>query len=1160
MKIKKLHISRMPGFPRGLKGFDKLAGNVNIIAGANGSGKSSTARVIQKLIWWDAKTTGYQVDAEVVVNDELNRIEIDSQSYTRTDSHKKTHEDFSYISPAEFSNQYMLALHDLVKDNDDNLASIIAREVNGGVDLREAAKKLEYKHTLPNTGHPLYKEYDSANKLYAENEKKQAEIITEEKNISALEEEKKQAEQASRLKDWYEKAFHYLQSKEKFASISARMEQFPPSLAKMKEDDLQSVEALEKRISDIDLSLTESASIQESGRENLSKLRIPHDKDIPDEQLNELSDRIGQLKDITQQISTCEREISKHQLVITQAEKCINPEHELSGLRELNLEQVRNLSEFIRTANETLGAHQLLTDRKIQLESELAVLKGKIGLHTFTQKDLITAVSVLSDWLKTNSGQSANHSWIMWLLPIWGIVAALLAFFAGIAGISIAAVLSLCLIPVILKSNKRQTGQPPQNEELSRRLSLPSVWDSETVAAKIQELLDELETRTRETNLSERINQLNFDIEKSRQRINEIHVRYQGYKQSIGALPEKLEQLTDNYNAFYVFVCNVIKWQEAITEADKLESEKQTYIYHTRQQLDEINRLFTSVGFQAVSNHEQASACLQSLLKEKDIRKDIFNEIAAQDKIKILRQQERSKCVESLHEIYNRLEISSGQKSDISLLNSQYNSYIKVREQLNEEQGNLNANFRLLQNHPIYQEYSEMISILTADEIQLKIKEQEIHAERQTELLQRLADIRAQVKDKKIRNDIEIALSRKEEALSGLNDLLKTTLKSMTGGMIISRLHEEISLNNENQVFKQANKILGSITKGRYSLILSEGLTPTFLALDNILNHVQALTEISTGTRVQLLLAIRLAYIESQENEIKLPLLADELLANSDDERSEAIIRSLIEISRNRQLFYFTAQADEVVKWKHYINANPELDSEVILLGNKLIEYEKTTLAIQPINLAQEVCPPLDFDHAGYGKQLSVPPFNILEQEATEIHLWYLIEDVNLLYTCLQYGIYQWGQLNAFLGNAGHLPGLDERLLRGFKDKIFLFNRLKEIYSFGRSRKISREILVKSGAVTDIYMDKMTELLQTTNYNPELFLESLDSGAVKGFRSNKKEELRTYLLENNYTSAVSPYQEEDIHIKVSAQVSNLNIDMNEAERFVNRFINYTNLE
>lgn len=1154
MKIKKLHINRMPGFPRGLKGFDKLAGNVNVVAGPNGSGKSSTARVIQKLIWWNPKTTGYQVDAEINVQGESNRIEIDSQSYTRTDSRKRTHEDFSYISPAEFSNQYMLALHDLVKDNDNNLATIIAREVNGGVDLKQAGEKLGYRHNQPNTGHPSYKEYDAANKSYAENEKKQAEIIIEENNISALEEEKKHSEEALRLKDWYEKTFHYIQSRESVEAIHARIEQFPSSLAKMKEDDFKTVEVLEQRIREIDLSLTESTSIQETNREIISKLRIPHDQNIPDEQFHELTERIGNLKELTQNISACEREIGKHQLVITQTEKYISPDQELAGLHELNLDQVRNLSEFIRTANETAGSHNLLMDRKMQLETERSILKNKRIYPTLTQKDIITSVGILSGWLKTNISETTNRSQMVWLSLIWGIIAVLLGFYAGITGIFIVILLSICIIPFVLKLKKRTTQQPPENNKLSERLSLPTVWDSDTITLKIQELLDELEIHIQENNLEERINQISFDIEKSQSKLNEIHSRYEKYKESMGILPEKLQQLTDNYNSFYVFLCHIINWQEAILEKEKLENEKQTYTDYTQQQLDEINRLFHTVGYQAVSNYEQASAYLQSLLKEKEILKNARNEITAQDKIKILRQQERTGCQESLHEIYNRLEILPGQKDEILLLNNQYVNYIKIREQLNQEQGILNANFKLLQNHSLYEDFNNSLSALTADEIQLKIKELESQAERQNELLQRLADIRAQVKEKKTRNDIEIALSRKEEALSGLNGLLKATIKSMTGGTIISRLHEEISLNNENQVFKQANKILGSITKGRYNLILSEGLQPTFLALDNIMNRVQTLTEISTGTRVQLLLAIRLAYIESQENAVKLPILADELLANSDDERSEAIIRSLIEISRNRQLFYFTAQADEIEKWKHYLQANPELDSEIILLNNKMIEYDKNAPAISPLMLLQEVCSPTGFDHQSYRKQISVPTFDILEQEVSEMHLWYLMEDINLLYTCLQHGFYQWGQLNNFRENAGHLPGLDEDAWKNLKNKVLIFNRFKEMYSVGRSRKINREILVQSAAISDIYIDKMTELLQTIDHDTEKFLQSLDAGVIKGFRANKKEELRNYLLENNYISASSPYNEEDIRIKISALISNIDMDRSEAERFINRFL------
>lgn len=1159
MKIKKLKIHRMPGFPNGLKGFDKLAGNVNVIAGPNGSGKSSTARVIQKLIWWNNKTTGYQLDAEVDVQDELNRIEIDSQSYIRTDSKKKTQEDFSYISPAEFSNQYMLALHDLVKDNDDNLAGIIAREVNGGVDLRKATEKLGYKQAQPNLGHPAYREYSTANATYHQLEKEQAGIIKDEENLQLLEDEKKQSVEASKLREWYEKALHYLKSKESYNLISTRMEQFPLSLARMKEDDIKAIENLEQRIRAIDLSLTESASIIETNKQKIDNLRLSNADSITDEQVHELAERIALQKDLIANINTCEREIKKQQLACDHAAGFISSEYELAGLRELNLKQVRNLSEFIRTANEISGSYNSLLDRKEQLEKELDTIKSKLSQSNSSADNLSKGAGILSEWLKTHNYSPAKKEWPWWILPVWGIVAVLSGFYGGIAGMIAIIVLSLILVPILLKLNKpanHPTGEMNIRIADYEKLKLPppSAWESEAVATQIHELLKELEIHIQKRNLEEKITQLCFEIEKVRTRLNETEATYQDYRQSIGILPEKLEQLTDNYNSFYAFLCNMLKWQETVTELEKLDTEKQAYTENYNKQQKEIDTLLQSINFPSADNPEQASARLQSILKEKEIRKDALNEIAAQNKITLLRQQERSNSQDALQEIYQRLEITFGQKNDILLMHEQFNNYIKVREQLNQEQANLNANFKLLQDNPLYEQYKEVLPSLTIDEVQLKIKEYEIQAERQKEIFQKVAEVSAQVKDKKARNDIEVALNRKEEAITGLNELLKSNLKSVTGGMIISHLHEEISLNNENQVFKQANQILGSITKGRYNLILSEGLQPTFRALDNVLNHVQNLTEISTGTRVQLLLAIRLAYIESQENTVKLPLLADELLANSDDERSEAIIRSLIEISRNRQLFYFTAQADEVEKWKHYMQTNPELESEIIQLGNKIIEYDKTTPAIKPIILAQEVCSPAGFDHESYGNQIEVPAFDILEQGVSEIHLWYLIEDTNLLYTCLKQGLYQWGQLNSFLENAGRISGLDDNLWKSLKSKILVFDRFKEMYSLGRSRKINREILVQSGAVTDVYLDKMSELLHTTNYDAKIFLDALDAGAIKGFRANKKEELRTYLLENNYISTASPYDEEDIRIKISALISNMDMGRSEAERFLNRFL------
>ena len=73
---------------------------------------------------------------------------------------------------------------------------------------------------------------------------------------------------------------------------------------------------------------------------------------------------------------------------------------------------------------------------------------------------------------------------------------------------------------------------------------------------------------------------------------------------------------------------------------------------------------------------------------------------------------------------------------------------------------------------------------------------------------------------------------------------------------------------------------------------------------------------LSSGTKCQLLLATRLAYIEECEKDVMYPLFLDECLAECDDQTTEIIIRSLIEIaSEGRQIFYFTAKSGTKDEW-----------------------------------------------------------------------------------------------------------------------------------------------------------------------------------------------------------------------------------------------------
>jgi len=68
-------------------------------------------------------------------------------------------------------------------------------------------------------------------------------------------------------------------------------------------------------------------------------------------------------------------------------------------------------------------------------------------------------------------------------------------------------------------------------------------------------------------------------------------------------------------------------------------------------------------------------------------------------------------------------------------------------------------------------------------------------------------------------------------------------------------------------VFERAREILTTITRGRYRLDFDEA-EAEFRVFDETKEGL-ALDELSSGTRVQVLLAVRIAFVEQQEQEFR---------------------------------------------------------------------------------------------------------------------------------------------------------------------------------------------------------------------------------------------------------------------------------------------------
>ena len=143
--VKHLSIQKIPGFPSGISAYKDFATNINIIAGPNASGKSSTARVLKQLIWPN-NTDGVFAEGSAEIQNEKWDVKIDSKSVKV--QRQGVEDKFPGIPAFETSKRYDLALHELVKDEDEDIAIEILRQSSGGYNLDEARNNLSYSKNL----------------------------------------------------------------------------------------------------------------------------------------------------------------------------------------------------------------------------------------------------------------------------------------------------------------------------------------------------------------------------------------------------------------------------------------------------------------------------------------------------------------------------------------------------------------------------------------------------------------------------------------------------------------------------------------------------------------------------------------------------------------------------------------------------------------------------------------------------------------------------------------------------------------------------------------------------------------------------------------------------------------------------------------------------
>jgi len=652
----------------------------------------------------------------------------------------------------------------------------------------------------------------------------------------------------------------------------------------------------------------------------------------------------------------------------------------------------------------------------------------------------------------------------------------------------------------------------------------PSQWYVKNVLDRIREHEREIQVAEQAVRQNDRIELLNDQVNKREQLAEKARAGFTKVVKAAG-----LREATTEVGLVHL-AHSIHDWQgghtRLSTEREKLQNRRDRYAVT----LTEMNEALALFGFDPVETADQGDVELGELIRRAEAHKKACSklEIAQHDEERAKKDQ--NDTMEAHAEFLEKLELSVERDQSVDVRRSIRAAleHLATYKTLTERRTELNAALKVLEqqltNHP---------ELLKDDEAGLR--EQLAEAVQQQERLdehnREIGGIQNAIGEAKRAHSLEEALAKRDTKIDEIDRDTAAKRRQRIGHLLVQRLKERSQRENLPQVFRRADELFRQVTNGEFELDWEPG-ERVLSARDTNSGRVRSLDELSDGTRLQLHVCVRIAFLEQQERGLALPLLLDELLANSDDARAEHLVDALVSVQKNsgRQIFYLTAQWDEVRKWQRIAEKlgmeEPAIHymREATLAAQTPITHVLDTSVPEP---APDIPDPEGISHKEFGQQLSVPAFNP-HAEITSLHIWYLIDDVPLIAHLLRQRVTSWGQLKTLCRNVP-IAGIADDQWDRMELLAKLLSRAQRLWLLGRGRPVTAEDL-KNGGITPRYLNDVFDVAKECLWNAEAILERLP--AVDGIGPGRVEKLRQSFLDTGCLDEQDPLLSDDLHIEL----------------------------
>ena len=400
------------------------------------------------------------------------------------------------------------------------------------------------------------------------------------------------------------------------------------------------------------------------------------------------------------------------------------------------------------------------------------------------------------------------------------------------------------------------------------------------------------------------------------------------------------------------------------------------------------------------------------------------------------------------------------------------------------------------------------------DELKLQLREAGEQAGERTGLIEEKAAINARLQEARRSHKLEEAARAKDQAAEALRDKRDEALACAATEVLLDDVESAFKTEREPDLLRRARQWFEQVTSHAFTLELRD--TDRFVALDKRLGEWRALNELSSGTRMQLLLALRLAWTEDLERGgDTLPLFFDEALTTSDVDRFSVMARTISRLAdAGRQIFYLSARRHEAALWEQATGAAPAMiDLAAVRFGSMLpdpdaLRVEAPPTLPSPDGLAAEE----------YAALIGVHPVNP-RVDAGGIHLFHLLrDDLDLLHGLLDtWRIGTLGQLGSLLASNAARSAIAHRQTRQrLRHRCRTARFWTELWRQGRGMPVDRAVLDQCDAVAPVFLDRAADLAAKLGCDGEALVRALRAGELKHFRKSKTDELENWLANQGY--------------------------------------------